>query len=432
MNICLDDRKKEEKLVSVIMPAYNEEKYIGEAIQSVLEQIYTNWELIIVDDGSKDRTPEIIRQYSEKELRIKPHWFSENRGACAALNEALRRAEGEFICWLSADDRYGKEMLWSSVNFLMEHKNYQAVFSRAESINEYSEKTGGADLADKYINVGKKGSVEPYYTMVTKGNAFGACSVLAKADVIRKAGFFDEKHPYAGDYHYMMKVAAYADFGFLNKLNLQSRIHSEQVTNEGKNEIDAIHAYADIVFSEGLRKSLYQKAGISDSREGVLETFQIRKKLYEYVGCAVEAETAEFERKRFLTEFPLVVQADRYCKEISECMNVNEWDKAAAMIQNASDEVIAFADKEMWGILKANILEYDGDYMNEKEMLKCVLMLNESNYEAHFMYGNICEKEEDWTGALERYMLSVRYSKHVKNDFEMLVQNLKRFLNQYF
>ena len=90
-------KSEEMKLVSVIMPAYNEEKYIGEAIQSVMDQVYTNWELITVDDGSKDRTLEIVRQYSDRDLRIRVYQFSENQGACAALNEALKRAEGDYM-----------------------------------------------------------------------------------------------------------------------------------------------------------------------------------------------------------------------------------------------------------------------------------------------------------------------------------------------
>ncbi len=82
------ENESEEKMVSVIMPAYNEEKYIGEAIESVIRQTYQNWELIIVDDCSKDSTVEIIKQY----------------------------------------------MLRSSVRFLQEHPQRQAVFSRQEFI----------------------------------------------------------------------------------------------------------------------------------------------------------------------------------------------------------------------------------------------------------------------------------------------------------
>ena len=92
-------------LVSVIMPAYNEEKYVGEAIESILAQTYTNWELVIVDDASKDRTAEVIRDYLAKDKRIRLHQFEVNQGACAALNQAMELACGDYICWRSADDK---------------------------------------------------------------------------------------------------------------------------------------------------------------------------------------------------------------------------------------------------------------------------------------------------------------------------------------
>ncbi len=425
-------KSEEMKLVSVIMPAYNEEKYIGEAIQSVMDQVYTNWELIIVDDGSKDRTLEIVRQYSDRDLRIRVYQFSENQGACAALNEALKRAEGDYICWLSADDKYKKEMLWSGVEFLTKYKKFQAVFSCCESINADSERIGEQEILDKFLDIGKEGCAEPYYTMVMKGNPFCACNVIARAEAFAKAGFFDERHPYAGDYHYMMKMAAYADFGFLNQITVESRVHSDQVTNEGKNELDAISAYTDIVFSDELRKRLYHKAGIKDTREEILQTFEVRKKSYEYVKCPMEMKAAELSMDRFLTEFPPVVLADKICREISECMNSGDWDRAIVMMQEMRADLLDFVDKETWGIFMANILDYTKDYDKEKEILEYVLNMNESNYEAHYMYGNLCEREKDLKEAVKHYRLSVQYSKDVKEDFEMLLGNLERFLNQSF
>lgn len=125
-------------LVSVIMPAYNEEKYIGEAIESILSQTYTNWELVIVDDASKDNTAEVIRNYLEKDERIKLHQFTVNQGACAALNQAMALACGDYICWLSADDKYKEHMLQSSLEYLDRNPEKEAVFSAHEFIDKDS------------------------------------------------------------------------------------------------------------------------------------------------------------------------------------------------------------------------------------------------------------------------------------------------------
>lgn len=419
----------ENKLISIIMPAYNAEKYISEAIQSVLRQVYRNWELIIVNDGSQDRTLEIIEYYISMDSRIKVYSFSCNQGACAALNEALKRTKGEYICWLSADDKYEEEMLSSSLSFLNEHKNFQAVFSKHKFINAISELLEIWEPFPSFMNIGKEGCIEPYYTLVYSGNAFNACTVLATAEIFHKAGFFDERHPYAGDYHYMMKIAAYADFGFLNKVNVQSRIHPAQVTNEGKNEIDAIRAYADIVFCEEIRKRLYQKAGIRDNRENILETFKTRERLFHNDRIK---ETIQSEISRFLNHYPLIIEANEYCHKISEYMNLGEWSKAMKMIQTIPNEVEAFTNQEVWGILMANLFDHFGDYAKEKELLERVLKRNDSNYEVYYMYGNVCEKMGNDIEALENYMLSVSKSKEIKEDFEMLVGNLKRFVNQKF
>lgn len=97
-------------LVSIIMPAYNAAKYIGEAIQSVLEQTWTNWELIILDDGSTDNTLQIAQQFAAKDDRIQVYHQS-NQGGCVARNEALKHVTGDYVQYLDADDKLHAEKL---------------------------------------------------------------------------------------------------------------------------------------------------------------------------------------------------------------------------------------------------------------------------------------------------------------------------------
>jgi glycosyltransferase involved in cell wall biosynthesis len=104
------------KKVSIIMPAYNAAKYIGEAIQSVLEQTWTNWELIIVDDGSTDDTLQIAQRFATKDNRIQVYHQS-NQGGCIARNEALKHITGDYVQYLDADDMLDKDKLTKQLEY---------------------------------------------------------------------------------------------------------------------------------------------------------------------------------------------------------------------------------------------------------------------------------------------------------------------------
>lgn len=90
-------------LVSIIIPCYNKAEYLGETLQSVLNQTYTNWECILVNDGSTDDTENVAKFYFEKDIRF--HYFlNKNQGVCFARNFGIKRAKGDFVIFLDADD----------------------------------------------------------------------------------------------------------------------------------------------------------------------------------------------------------------------------------------------------------------------------------------------------------------------------------------
>lgn len=98
-------------LVSVVMPAYNAEKYIGQAIESVQKQTYTNWELIVVDDCSTDNTYEIVKEYSQKDFRIKLLKNQKNQGVSYTRKNGVEASAGEWIAFLDSDDAWHHEKL---------------------------------------------------------------------------------------------------------------------------------------------------------------------------------------------------------------------------------------------------------------------------------------------------------------------------------
>ncbi len=124
-----------QPLVSIITPAYNCEKYISETIESVIAQTYQNWEMIIVDDCSKDNTLEVIKTYAEKDDRIKWHRLEVNSGAAIARNTAVSKAKGKYVAFIDSDDMWLEMKLEKQV-FFMEENNYNFTCTSYSKINE--------------------------------------------------------------------------------------------------------------------------------------------------------------------------------------------------------------------------------------------------------------------------------------------------------
>lgn len=112
-------------MISIIIPAYNAERFIEETINSVLNQSYTDWELIIINDGSVDSTVEIIRPFLSEKVTL---YSQKNTGVSAARNTGINRARGEYIAFLDADDYWLSENLSMKMNLFMD-KSVDFVFS---------------------------------------------------------------------------------------------------------------------------------------------------------------------------------------------------------------------------------------------------------------------------------------------------------------
>lgn len=118
-----------KRKISIIMPVYNSEKYVSEAIESVCNQSYKNWELLIVNDGSVDLSAEIIENYAKKDTRITV-FHKQNEGVSIARNYALDKISGEYVTFIDSDDVYHVDRLKKMVQVFEKHGNCDIVFSR--------------------------------------------------------------------------------------------------------------------------------------------------------------------------------------------------------------------------------------------------------------------------------------------------------------
>lgn len=128
-----------EGLVSIIMPTYNCGKFIAETIKTVLEQTYTNWELVIVDDCSKDDTERVVKNFNDS--RIRYYKLEQNSGAAVARTTAMQKAEGEYMAFLDSDDLWKKDKLEKQLKFMKDNK-YNFTCTAYEQVDEQGNKLG--------------------------------------------------------------------------------------------------------------------------------------------------------------------------------------------------------------------------------------------------------------------------------------------------
>lgn len=129
----------ESKLVSVIMPTYNCGKFIEETIKTVINQTYKNWELIIVDDCSKDDTEEVVKKFVLKDNRITYFRFDTNQGAAMARTKAMELAKGNYMAFLDSDDLWKNDKLEKQIKFMKEN-NYNFTCTAYEQVDEEGNK----------------------------------------------------------------------------------------------------------------------------------------------------------------------------------------------------------------------------------------------------------------------------------------------------
>lgn len=141
---------KDYPLVSVIVPSYNHSRYISECLQSILDQDYPNFELIIVDDASTDNSQEIISGFAGQDSRIAFVANEKNLGLTRTLNKALKHfAKGEYIIEIASDDIFCPDRIKSQVDFMEQHPEFGFAYSRAYQIDKNSKIIGEVSLAPR-------------------------------------------------------------------------------------------------------------------------------------------------------------------------------------------------------------------------------------------------------------------------------------------
>jgi len=125
--------KYNKGIVSIILPTFNRAKYLSRSIDSVIAQTYSQWELVIIDDGSSDNTQEMLKSYLDQYPNIK-YFYHSNRGAALSMNEGIKRSGGEFITFLGSDDEYLSDHLKLRIEYFNSNKDVDLVHTTAKII----------------------------------------------------------------------------------------------------------------------------------------------------------------------------------------------------------------------------------------------------------------------------------------------------------
>lgn len=183
-------------MVSVIMPAYNAEKYIAESIRSVLNQTYRDYEIIVVDDGSTDNTRRLVE---EKFPQVR-YFLTKNQGAARARNHGIRMARGDLVAFLDSDDLWLPEKLARQVELFEADKETMMVFTEELVFGSDDHKESGLCKRERLM----KGDI---VKNIFLNSDITTSTVMVRSEVFREIGCFDENVFVAEDDNLWMRIA---------------------------------------------------------------------------------------------------------------------------------------------------------------------------------------------------------------------------------
>lgn len=263
-----------EKLVSIVLPIYNGEKYMSLSIDSIINQTYKNWELIIIDDCSTDRTSEIAKSYTEKDGRISYYRNKENLKLPRGLNRGFSISKGDYLTWTSDDNMYCPEAIKRMVNTLQK-ENTDFVFATCDIINDRG----------KVVEIIK--APKNYKKAILGGNFVGACFMYTRK-VYETIGEYNTENFLVEDYDYWLKIFSKFDVSNIQDVLYQYRWHDGALTSTEKEE--RINDVCERVLLNNVKE--YGKLGF-------LQRYYFYSQLNQLRQCKSDKKEREKYRKKY-------------------------------------------------------------------------------------------------------------------------------------
>ena len=234
MNVRSDGERPK---ISVIIPAYNHESYILDAVRSVLQQTFTNFELIIIDDGSTDGTLARIQSVQDGRIRV---FHQDNQGAAKTINRGIGLARGKYLSILNSDDLYTPDRLKTLATFLDEHEDValassliQPVDSSGKPVLPYSRHAYWLEWYDNAIRQFHQDRSP--VTSLLKYNFFVSTSnIFVRSTIFKHERMFHENLSYCHDYEFLLRVLSRHSFHLCEERLLMYRLHETNTIRENE------------------------------------------------------------------------------------------------------------------------------------------------------------------------------------------------------
>ncbi len=214
-------------MVSIGIPSYNHEKYISETIESILNQTFQDFEIIITDDGSSDKTVEMIKNFSDP--RIKLFLFEENQGACKALNNCINHSKGKYFAYVSSDDVWEHTKLEKQVKYLDENLSIPAVFTKVKIIDE----DGGPFSVKnhpycKVFDQENRSRSEWLKHFFYRGNCICHPSIMIRKEIYEEIGYYNERMANLPDFDMWIRLCLKYDLHILDEKLTKFRVRMDE------------------------------------------------------------------------------------------------------------------------------------------------------------------------------------------------------------
>jgi glycosyltransferase involved in cell wall biosynthesis len=207
----------------VIIPTYNRESFIVGAIDSILAQEYSDFELLVVDDGSTDRTKELVHQYGSKVRYL----YQQNLGPSASRNLGIINAKGEYIAFCDSDDRFLPQKLAKQMEYIYNHPDSPFLYTWYYQANQNNK----TDQIRKPSHCENREHLQ--YSLFNRKFTIRTSTVLVKKSCFDRAGLFNEKFWYSQDWDMWLRLAAYYQGACLEEPLAEYRLHGENRSSHG-------------------------------------------------------------------------------------------------------------------------------------------------------------------------------------------------------